>query len=270
MPDALAIALAAGGLLAGVLFGLGCLLWARRQVADARRQVAAARWPPPVTPKGLERALRSGQKVMRTAVRTATRVRDHGVVGILDELALWAEKERPDLRRMAARDGTVTIMFSDIVDSTITNERLGDRSWVKLLGVHDSVVRARVERHEGFVVKSQGDGFMVAFADPAAAIGCAASVQRAISGGDRRLRKEPLQVRIGVHIGTAVERNGDLFGRNVALAARVATAADGGQILVSEPVAERVRERDDIVLVRPRELELKGLPGQHVLYEVQW
>lgn len=267
MPDLVWVAIA----IAGVGFGVGSLLWARREVASAREQVERARRELGVS--GFERTLIGGGRAVKAALQTAARVREQGLGGIfssLEELAGWAERERPDLRRIAARDGTVTILFSDIEDSTATNERLGDRAWVKLLGVHDRIVRDRVESHHGYVVKSQGDGFMVAFSEPGDAIACAAAIQRALSGGDRRLRKEPIQVRIGIHLGKAVEKNGDLFGRNVALAARVAAAGEGGQILASEAVAERVSELPDLALVRPRVVELKGLPGEHKLFEVEW
>lgn len=267
MSDAVLIAVAATVSVAGVAFGVGCLLWARREVARARDEAGRTQRQP--ASSGLERTLRGGGRAVKAALQTAARVREQGLGGIfssLEELAGWAEAERPDLRRMAARDGTVTILFSDIENSTATNERLGDQAWVRLLGVHDSIVRGRVEAHGGFVVKAQGDGFMVAFSEPGDAVDCAVEIQRKLTNGDRRLRKQPIQVRIGIHIGTAVERNGDLFGRNVALAARVAAAGSGGQILVSESVAEKI---EDLELAPADEVELKGL-GAHRLYEVEW
>lgn len=266
MPDVVLIAVA----VAGVVFGAGSLLWARREVARARDEANRAQRE--LARSGFERALRGGGRAVKAALQTASRVREHGLGGILgslEELADWAEVERPDLRRIAARDGTVTILFSDIENSTITNERLGDRAWVRLLAAHDRIVRDRVEAHGGYVVKSQGDGFMVAFSQPTDAIACAVEIQHRLADGDRRLRKEPIQVRIGVHLGRAVERNGDLFGRNVALAARVAAEANGGQILVSTAVAERVADAHGFNFVRPRDVELKGLPGVHTLFEVE-
>jgi class 3 adenylate cyclase len=75
-------------------------------------------------------------------------------------------------------------------------------------------------------------------------------------------------VRIGIHAGKSVRRGDDLFGRNVALAARVAAYADGGQTLVSEPVREAVAS-DDISFDDGRDVELKGFAGQHRLYGVK-
>ena len=81
----------------------------------------------------------------------------------IEDLADWAEVERPDLARVTP-DGRVVILFSDIEESTALNERIGDRAWVKLIGAHDKLIQERVRKREGHVVKSQGDGYMVAFA----------------------------------------------------------------------------------------------------------
>lgn len=268
MPDVVLIVVAA----VCVVFGLGSLLWARREVARARERAELAERER-ATSSGLERTLRGGGRVVGKALQTAALVRRRGLGGLLtslEELAGWAEVERPDLRQIAARDGTVAILFSDIEDSTAINERLGDRAWVKVLGGHERLVRSRVDAHQGYVVKSQGDGFMVAFSEPRQAIECAAAVQCALARRDRRSRGEPIRVRIGIHLGRTVERDGDLFGRNVALAARVASAGDGGQILVSSAAADRAGELAGLPLVRPRDVELKGLPGRHRLFEVDW
>ena len=70
-------------------------------------------------------------------------------------------------------------------------------------------------------------------------------------------------------MGTSVRRGEDLFGLDVAMAARVAGQADGGEILVSEPVAAAIGDREDVVLGSPREVQLKGLRGTHVLFPVR-
>jgi class 3 adenylate cyclase len=95
------------------------------------------------------------------------------------------------------------------------------------------------------------------------------AIQDALSAStDRRLRKTPIRVRVGIHCGTAIEREGDLLGKNVAMAARVAAEAEGGQILVSDAIRAGLRGVDDIVLVDGRDTKLKGIPGEHRLWEV--
>lgn len=223
-----------------------------------------------------ERARRPGEGLalapLKAVLQAATRVRDEGLGEVLrssfEELAGWAEDAEPELRQLAARDGTVTILFSDIEDSTALNEQLGDKSWLKTVGAHDQIVRNCAGKHGGQVVKSQGDGFMIAFASAEDAVRAAIEIQRALASGPRHLRGGPIMVRIGVHTGPALEKGGDLFGRNVALAARVADQASGGEILVTAKVSEAAAEADDLVFTDPREVELKGLVGSHTLLAV--
>ncbi|MDV3124271.1 adenylate/guanylate cyclase domain-containing protein [Mycobacterium sp. 21AC1] len=210
-----------------------------------------------------------GREAVKTVWQTANILRSEGlgaaVRSSIEDLADWAEVERPDLARLAP-NGKVAILFSDIEGSTALNERMGDRAWVRLLGRHDRLVHKCVATHSGHVVKSQGDGYMVAFAQPSQAVRCGMDLQRA-------LRRQPdgIRVRIGIHTGRSVLRGDDLFGRNVAMAARVAGQADGGQILVSQPVRDAVcgrADEDDIAFDGGRDAELKGFSGTHRLYAV--
>jgi adenylate cyclase len=207
--------------------------------------------------------LSGGREAMKQVWQTATILRKEGfgaaVRSSIEDLADWAEVERPDLARLAP-DGRVAILFSDIEGSTALNERIGDRAWVRLIERHDTMVGRCVKRHGGHVVKSQGDGFMIAFARPEHAVRCSVDMQRELAK-----RPNGIRVRIGIHAGKSVRRGDDLFGRNVAMAARVAAAADGGEVLVSEAVREAVtdQEFDD-----GRDAELKGFNGTHRLYAV--
>lgn len=224
------------------------------------------------TPSQRRRA-RAVRAVVETAVEGATRLREGGVTGLLassiDDLTRWAVEDRSAIDRLTAPDGTVTILFSDIEDSTALNDQLGDAEWVRLLEAHNKVVRACVERHGGHIVKSQGDGFMIVFPDAADAVRAGIAIQDALgSSSHRALRRSPIRVRVGIHAGKAVQREGDFFGTSVAMAARVAAQADGGQILVSDDVRQALRDVEDIVLVDVRETELKGLPGRHRLWQV--
>lgn len=207
-----------------------------------------------------------GREAVKNLWQTANLVREKGFGGALrssiEDLADWFEVERPDLARLAP-DGRVAIMFSDIEDSTTLNNRIGDRAWARLIGRHARMVQRHVDEHDGHVIKSQGDGFMVAFAAPEQAVRCALDLQRALGR-----RKKDVRVRIGIHSGKSVRRGDDLFGRNVALAARVAAEADGGEVLVSESVREAVAGRDGVRLDDGREVDLKGFSGTHRVYAV--
>lgn len=227
---------------------------------------AALRPPPPAT---------SAERAVRRVLRTASRVREHGIAGLLqgtiDDLQTWASSdERAEIVHMAAADGTVTLFFSDIEASTPLNARLGDATWVRVLAAHDALVRARVDRYRGQVVKTAGDGFMVAFRDAEAACRAALGIQRDLRRSlDPVLRRHgPIRVRIGIHTGQVVARDGDYFGRNVAMAARVADLAAGGEVLASDSVREALDEDAAVQLEEVGVAELKGLPGEHLVWRV--
>jgi adenylate cyclase len=171
---------------------------------------------------------------------------------------------------MADVEGRVTLVFSDIEDSTPLNERLGDDTWVRVLAAHDALVRSRVERYRGQVVKSFGDGFMIAFRDAEAACRAAVGIQKDLRRTlDPMLRVvAPLKVRVGIHTGPVISKDRDYFGRNVAVAARVGALATGGEVLVTSAVAEALDDDAAVSLVEMGEVELKGLPGSHQLYRV--
>lgn len=206
---------------------------------------------------------------IRTVWQTADSLINKGVGATVrnsvEDLAGWARVERPDLARLTA-DGQVVIVFSDIEGSTELNDALGDREWVKLLEQHNKLFFKHVDEHGGHVVKTQGDGFMIAFVDAEQAVLCSVGVQQALH--DDPQRWDEIRVRMGMHMGTSVRRGDDLFGRNVAMAARVAGLAGGGEILVSEPVRDVVDGLAGIAFGPPREVELKGFQGTHTVYAV--
>lgn len=215
------------------------------------------------------------EKALRRVVRTVDRVRERGMAGLLEasieDLQRWAVEERADIVSMASADGRVTLFFSDIEDSTALNSRLGDATWVRVLAAHDQVLRGQIDKYRGQVVKTAGDGFMVAFRDPEAACRAALGIQRDLKRTlDPRLRfvTPSVKVRIGIHTGKVVSRDGDYFGRNVAMAARVGDLAEGGEVLASAAVLECLEEDAAVELAEVGEVELKGLPGTHVIYRV--
>lgn len=191
------------------------------------------------------------------------------LAGSLRLLADYAESERPNLRRLVADDGTVTLLFSDIQDSTTINEELGDEGWMGLLKEHDAILRRAIRRAGGRVVKTQGDSFMVAFRALLPAVECAIASQRALAEaglGEAR----PIQVRMGLHHGEVTRQGRDVFGLNVAMAARVAAEAKGGEVLVSQEVKRLVGKEADIRFGRGRTVQLKGISKAATLYPVLW
>jgi adenylate cyclase len=267
----------------GVLLcvAIGVIVWQANELRRQREQVAELQQA--VETEGMvprsprtQQAVQTAGLAMRTAIDTVSKLRERGVrstlLGSIDDFTRWALEDRSEIARVAGPDGEVTIFFSDIENSTALNSELGDEQWVKLLAAHDRLLHTYVERHRGLIVKSQGDGYMVVFSTPELALGASLDIQHALSAKrqrSRRLRRTPIRVRIGLHTGTAIEKEGDYFGRNVAMAARVASMADGGEILVSTDIAERLSDSTDFAFVEEDTVEFKGLPGEHQLFSVE-
>jgi len=188
----------------------------------------------------------------------------------IDRVEAAVEQERPDLRGHAAPDGTVTIMFSDIVGSTAMNEQVGDQRWIELLRIHNQIVREQFAAFNGFEVKSSGDGFMVAFSSARRGVACAVAIQRALAEHRRKHPDDTIEVRIGLHTGEAIGMEGDFYGRHVNFAARVGAAAESGEILVSSLLMELTASSREFEFGPGREVQLKGLAGNHHVHPVQW
>ena len=135
--------------------------------------------------------------------------------------------------------GIRTILFTDIVESTTLTQTLGDEAALALFDVHNTVVRNALTDQGGREVKHTGDGIMASFVSAAAAVKCAAQIQRDLAKhADNQRRDRPLKVRIGAAAGEPVEQHHDLFGCTVQLAARLCSHASPEQILVSNVIAE--------------------------------
>ena len=152
------------------------------------------------------------------------------------------------------------VLFSDVVGSTDTAARLGDRRWRELLDRYDAMVVAEVEGFRGRLIKTTGDGALATFDGPARAIGCASALRDSA-------RTLDLQLRQGIHIGEVERRGSDIGGIAVNLAARVQATARPDEVLVTRTVADLVAGSG--IEFRDRgEHELRGIPGRWQLLEV--
>jgi predicted ATPase/class 3 adenylate cyclase len=145
---------------------------------------------------------------------------------------------------------TVTYLFSDIEGST----RLWESDPVhaaRTVAWHDEVSRAAVQRYGGRVVKTTGDGVHAAFGDAVDAVAAVIELQLGLAEPGEGC--VPIKVRCGLHLGADQRRDNDFYGQAVNRAARIMSAAHGGQVLVSGAVAERVSGR------LPREVVLRDL-----------
>jgi len=177
----------------------------------------------------------------------------------------------PDAHRAdALPTGTLTILVTDMVGSTELAERLGDRAWWSILRDHAALVRTVVEGHGGVEVKSQGDGFIVVFRSARHAILAAVAIQQAMDRHARENPSHPVEVRIGVHTGEAIESDGDVFGLNVILAVRIAGVAEPGDVLVSGLTYDLAVAAGDLRLGPGEHVALKGFSHPWRVHRVAW
>ena len=165
---------------------------------------------------------------------------------------------------------TMTILFSDIKGSTEITDRLGDIAAQELFREHNNIVREQVTEFQGYEIKSMGDGFMLAFPSALNGILCAITIQKMLREHNESMHGEPILVRMGLHAGEVIRENQDYFGRNVILASRISSHARENQILVSSILKEMTTSFNELEFETPLEITLKGLPGNTLVYPINW
>lgn len=154
-----------------------------------------------------------------------------------------------------------TVMFTDIVGSTETAARLGDRAWRELLARHDELSRRQLGRFRGRAVKSLGDGFLATFDGPARGIRCALELRDAV-------RELGVELRVGLHTGECEAIGEDVGGLAVHIGARVGALAAPREVLVSSTVKDLV-VGSGIDFADRGEHALRGVPGTWRLWAAQ-
>jgi class 3 adenylate cyclase len=177
-----------------------------------------------------------------------------GLVGHVEEFVTGVRPAPPPERVLA------TVLYTDIVGSTVKATRMGDRSWRDLLDRHDRVVRDALAAGSGREVNTTGDGFIVTFDGPARAIRCAEAIRRGVESLG-------LEVRAGLHAGEVEWRGQEVGGIAMHIGARVGALANGGEILVSRTVRDLVAG-SGIRFTDRGTHTLKGVEDEWQLYAV--
>lgn len=151
-----------------------------------------------------------------------------------------------------------TVVFLDMAGSTEHAARLGDRRWREVLDSYDELVAELAGCHGGQVIKHTGDGSLLLFGVPGLAVRCAQALAAAV-------QRCGIDLRAGVHCGELEMRGADVCGIAIAIAHRVQSAAEPGEVLVSRTVADVVAGSDLILIDRGYQ-PLKGIDGQWRLY----
>lgn len=169
---------------------------------------------------------------------------------------------------MSSPDGAVTLMLSDIADATAAADELGAERWEQLISDHHLLVEQLVARHDGQVVRFQGDGFLASFGSAHAGLHAGVDLQRTFTGSPGE--HQSLSIRVGLHSGFILGNPEQMMGRNVVLAARIAAQAKGGEILVSSAAKEYTATDPSFRFEEHGEYHFKGLLGEHQLFSVLW
>lgn len=166
--------------------------------------------------------------------------------------------------------GTATLLFTDVIESTVLADELGDQRWFRVLRQHNELLREQFERHRGREIKGQGDGFMVAFSSARRGLQCAIDIQRAVQSQRWSDPEVSYHLRIGLHTGEVITAEGDLFGRNVIMASRIAALAGTDEILASDTTRQLADGTMEVEFGSTREVELRGLAGRWTVHPVEW
>jgi eukaryotic-like serine/threonine-protein kinase len=161
-------------------------------------------------------------------------------------------------------------MFSDVCDYSGLTDRLGDVAANELLREYTGLVRRCIETQGGHVVKSHGDGVMVAFPSVVRALRGAIDIQQALAKRNVDTIDEPLRVHIGVHVGEVVRDGDDYLGSAVIIASRLADAAGPDEILISSVARELAAGIREFTFDPAREVTLKGVAQVRDAYPVAW
>ena len=176
---------------------------------------------------------------------------------VLDEIESFLTGER---RTTPSNRVLSTVLFTDIVGSTLRASRAGDDAWATTLAAHNRAIERQVSSARGTVVKFTGDGALATFDGPARAINCACAIRDAV-------QELGLEIRVGLHTGEIEVADGDIHGIAVHVAARIMGLAGPGEVLVSGVMPPLVLG-SRITFHDRGSHELKGVPDRWPVYAV--
>ncbi len=154
-----------------------------------------------------------------------------------------------------------TVLFTDLVDSTAKSSTMGDDAWRGTLESHNRICSQVIDRHDGHIVKSTGDGLLATFDDPSNAVDAACDLLKKLSAIG-------LTIRAGLHTGQIeIHDDEDISGLAVNLASRIEHSAKPGTVFASSTVRD-ILLGGELKFADQGEFELKGIEGQWRLYSV--
>jgi len=182
-----------------------------------------------------------------------------------------AEREEPGATVEDKFSRFITVMFTDIKDSTFVAEKEGDMAIRALIKAQADIILPAIREHNGTYVKSIGDGSLSYFAEALDAVRAAARIQREMDALNLSGKfKFPVLMRIGLHSGNCVVEEHDIYGCVVNTASRFEAAADPGGILLSEKTYHELRGESDVYCRFVKQVTLKGKEEPCNAYKAFW
>lgn len=189
----------------------------------------------------------------------------------LDAESLMAERERLEALFHKKFTKVITVMFTDIKDSTAITEAEGNLAVRELMKKHNDILFPIMEKHHGILVKTMGDGTMSYFTKAQDAARAASEFQRALKVYNTTQRlKIPIIVTVGIHTGEGIVEKDDIYGDVVNVAARFDAQAQGSEICVSEETFNALEDKAEIYCRYFRMAKLKGKKGEFKIFKIIW
>ncbi len=208
-----------------------------------------------------EKTIRCGsaQRAQDYAKAAIARRRNHRYEPLAGAIVL---RRRPAAGNSELKRALATILIVDIVGSTAKAAKLGDVRWTKIMGHYYAAVRKELKNSRGKEVTTTGDGVLATFKTPAAGIGCAAAIQKAV-------RTLGLEIRVGLHAGEYTVSGTEAVGLAFHIGTRVAAKARAGEVLVSSAVKELLAPKSEIRFADHGVHQLRGVPERWRLWRVE-
>ncbi len=182
-----------------------------------------------------------------------------------------SEKTRILTRAIEKSKSDVTVLFTDIVDSTKFWDKHGDTAGRLMLDLHNTLLFPVVKAFRGAVIKTIGDSIMASFKSPGDGVRAAIAMQQRLRKQRRRNKRFDIHIRIGVHTGSAIVEANDVYGDMVNVSARVESAAGTDEILVSQATAARLRRKKSVFgLTRKKKFVPKGKRKGITVWVCEW
>ena len=187
----------------------------------------------------------------------------------IEELIRHKAKIEEELKSKFTKE--VTIMFTDIYESTSFFEAYGDIDGRTMVQRHNDILFPVISQFQGKVLKTIGDALMVLFDTPENAVMAAIEAQRKLNEYNKNKdKREQILIRIGINFGKGIVETSDVYGDVVNIAARIESLAEPEQILIPKSVYEKVKNSDEIICRQMKSSKVKGKTDKIELYRVIW